>query len=561
MIYDDVKDHERAKAFAQHEHDIREMRNRAQRWRLTDCDAGTLNRMRHAMLDELDEEEKRLKEANEYFTQCIAAGDPILTEQAVQRVNRISAEWTAHHDRVQKIDRALIERHLRDRLITLFGSEKNLNRFDSIIFGIIVVVIIMTIGEFVMLAIDPEFHNETLITIDTIICLILLGDFFMRFWLCEDRAWYFRNYWVDFVSSIPLVGMLRVGRLVRVARFARLLRLFRLGRAMRAMQSMGRGLDSLEQTMQMSLLRRSFIFGLVMLFVGAYAIYEIELRPTMGEVDGFSDSFWWSFTTVITGGFGDLHNPTTNVGRLLTGSLVLMGLIIVGIFTASLTSVLVGDNTDEMESSFFQIEEQLESVTQRLDLLSSETNQGLQVLETVAQQLSNQHSPDTIAELLTRTMLDSFEAIQSSLHIYDAAQQSLTRIQSAGLALVQPQETIAVGQGFVGRVSAEILQQDLDNYDVEPMDTPCIPVKGTSVACPLVAQGQFLGVMHLVLPSHLGRFYLYNRAPMTLTHHAAIALHAVQLEERYDELRLARPRLSRAYLSRTPSSRPPLSRV
>ncbi len=38
-----------------------------------------------------------------------------------------------------------------------------------------------------------------------------------------------------------------------------------------------------------------------------------------------------------------------------------------------------------------------------------------------------------------------------------------------------------------------------------------------------------LGVLHAVLPDDLARYYLYNRVPMTLAHHAAMAFLAADL--------------------------------
>ncbi|MGB1251329.1 MAG: potassium channel family protein [Candidatus Promineifilaceae bacterium] len=528
MRYDDRQDHVRAQEFSKHEGDVLAARKRAREWRLTDCDEATLNRMRHALLDEMDSVEKRLRAADVYFLQCIEASNPLAVDKGAQRLNRISAEWTAHNSHLQDIDHAILERHLRMRLIDVFRTEKRLNRWDSFVLAAIIVVLLITFAEFIWLAIEPAHFSPELVAIDTIICFVLLGDFCLRLWLSEDSSWYLRNYWMDFVASIPFVGILRWGRLVRMARFARLLRLFRLGRAMRSLQSLQRGFDKLEQTFQVHLLRRSFIFGIAMLFIGAIAIYYIEHQPAPDPIKAFSDSFWWSFTTVITGGFADLYNPESDFGRIVTGLLVLVGLVIVSVFTASLTSVLVDDSSKAVERKLFQMQEQMELVTQRLDLLGNETNQGLLAMETIAQQLSNQTTVDGISEILTQTMINSFEAIQSSFHIYRPEQKYLQRIVSTGVRHLQPTERVALGVGFIGSVAAELLDQDLKTIDIEPIDMPCIPVKGTSVACPLVAQGRFLGILHLILPSHLGRFYLYNRAPMTLAHHAAIAIHAAQ---------------------------------
>ena len=58
---------------------------------------------------------------------------------------------------------------------------------------------------------------------------------------------------------------------------------------------------------------------------------------------------WWSFTTVVTGGFGDIHIPITIVGRILTVVLIITGMILVGVFTATLTSLYVGEESEELQ--------------------------------------------------------------------------------------------------------------------------------------------------------------------------------------------------------------------
>ena len=47
---------------------------------------------------------------------------------------------------------------------------------------------------------------------------------------------------------------------------------------------------------------------------------------------------------MVTGGFADIHNPTSVVGKVLTVMLVIGGMVLVGVFTATLTSVLVRDD-------------------------------------------------------------------------------------------------------------------------------------------------------------------------------------------------------------------------
>jgi voltage-gated potassium channel len=91
-------------------------------------------------------------------------------------------------------------------------------------------------------------------------------------------------------------------------------------------------------------------------------------------VDSLGQSIWWSFTTVVTGGFGDIHNPISTSGRFLTVFLVLGGMTIVGIFTATLTSVLVGDESERLALMQRQLEEKFDRVSKQVERLLEERN-------------------------------------------------------------------------------------------------------------------------------------------------------------------------------------------
>jgi hypothetical protein len=85
---------------------------------------------------------------------------------------------------------------------------------------------------------------------------------------------------------------------------------------------------------------------------------------------------------------------------------------------------------------------------------------------------------------------------------------------------------------LTGRTVAKLLREpSLAGFDIEPESELCVSVKGIALACPLVASQQVLGALHIVLPANLARYYLYNRVPMTLAHHAAVALYAANLSE------------------------------
>ena len=233
------------------------------------------------------------------------------------------------------------ERRLQEAVAARLGGEGRRVIYDAAMMALIVVAVTMLIvPEFT--AVAPE-TQALLDWLDLGACCLFLADFFWRLRLSEARGWFWRRYWLDFVTSIPLPSMqaLRIGRTIRLVRLVRVLRVARL---IRILLFFWRGMDKLAAAFDVGMMRKSIgILGAV-LVLGSLGIWLAE-RDTQAEgVASFGQSLWWSFTTVVTGGFGDIHNPESMSGRVLTVLLILAGMVVVGIFTATLTSLLVREN-------------------------------------------------------------------------------------------------------------------------------------------------------------------------------------------------------------------------
>lgn len=79
--------------------------------------------------------------------------------------------------------------------------------------------------------------------------------------------------------------------------------------------------------------------GLV-LFVAALAILDAERGVQGANIDSFADAVWWAITTMTTVGYGDTY-PVTGTGRLVAAALMLAGIALLGVVTASLASWLI----------------------------------------------------------------------------------------------------------------------------------------------------------------------------------------------------------------------------
>ena len=214
--------------------------------------------------------------------------------------------------------------------------------------------------------------------LDVICCTVFMVNFFFEHALAASKKWYWKRNWIDFITSIPLppvqviaasgqLEFVRLGRLLRAMRILRALRVFRIA------LFFWRGMDHLSSTLDVRLLKRSLLYGLLSLVFGACIFMGLE---RMESGSGFGASLWWSFTTLVTGGYADIHNPETASGKILTVFLVITGMVLVGVFTATLTSILVSDEdslkVEELEEQVgivTKIQEDIKDTNERLDRL------------------------------------------------------------------------------------------------------------------------------------------------------------------------------------------------
>ena len=75
-------------------------------------------------------------------------------------------------------------------------------------------------------------------------------------------------------------------------------------------------------------------------YIGALAMYDAERAAPGASIRSFGDSAWWAVVTITTVGYGDLA-PLTASGRLIAVGLMIGGIALLGIVTATLASWLV----------------------------------------------------------------------------------------------------------------------------------------------------------------------------------------------------------------------------
>ncbi len=163
--------------------------------------------------------------------------------------------------------------------------------------------------------------------IDDGICIIFLLDFFLRFFKAGNKLAFITWGWIDLVSSIPSLPLMRFGRLFRMIRIFRILRAFRSLKAVLRYVFKNRVQDTMS------------IVGLITFLVVIFSSISILLVETdpAGNIKSAEDAIWWSLETITTAGYGDKF-PVTTEGRFIGVLLMFVGVGLLGTFTAFISS-------------------------------------------------------------------------------------------------------------------------------------------------------------------------------------------------------------------------------
>ncbi|KTS09793.1 potassium channel family protein [Microbacterium testaceum] len=95
-------------------------------------------------------------------------------------------------------------------------------------------------------------------------------------------------------------------------------------------------------------------------FVAALAVYDAEQRSG-GPISTFGDAVWWAFETITTVGYGDYY-PVTVTGRIVAVGLMVGGIALIGVVTATLASWIVQRVSVEAEEASAATETQVEAL-------------------------------------------------------------------------------------------------------------------------------------------------------------------------------------------------------
>jgi voltage-gated potassium channel len=180
----------------------------------------------------------------------------------------------------------------------------------------------------------------------------------VRLALTDRKPTYVRENWLDvFIVAVPFARPLRIARSVRAARVAR---------ASRALPFLARSIVSIQEFLKQHGLR--YVLLSVPLVVVVTAALELAFERDSGSMDNYGTAVWWSISTLLTVGYGDVV-PQTTEGKVVAVVLMLAGISLLAWITATIAATLVefekgrkAVSTDELMEKLTLLENEIQDL-------------------------------------------------------------------------------------------------------------------------------------------------------------------------------------------------------
>lgn len=199
---------------------------------------------------------------------------------------------------------------------------------------VLAVAFVLVYGEPILWPDGPSWISSTMELLNLAIWATFLGDFMIRARL-SGRFWSYiaRHPFDVLLLALPMLRALRVLRVLLAVRFlVSRGRRFAIGRTLAAVAA-------------------SAVF---LCFIAALAVLDAERNAAGATITDFSRALWWVAETVTTVGYGDL-SPVTAQGRYIAVAVMVVGIGLVGVVTASIAAWFVSLTKDQDDEVLLEL--------------------------------------------------------------------------------------------------------------------------------------------------------------------------------------------------------------
>jgi voltage-gated potassium channel len=251
--------------------------------------------------------------------------------ERIQRLERLEQERLEEKERKEEARRQVIAgakpsggRHdLVDRI-------ERVTKFPMAILGVTWLVL-----GIVILTTDVNGSaSKAVVGAFFVLWVIMLVEYVVRLVVTPDTPGYVRRRWVEPATVVVppfqgwhIVGIEKMGLLMHEAELR------------------------VESILKHHSLFRVLIAVVTTLFLGAWLVLLLEENAKGSNIHDYPEALWWAIVTVTTVGYGDAY-PVTQGARVVAVVLMLVGIGLIGVLTATVASVFIKEHTDASKEEF-----------------------------------------------------------------------------------------------------------------------------------------------------------------------------------------------------------------
>jgi voltage-gated potassium channel len=182
---------------------------------------------------------------------------------------------------------------------------------------------------------------------------VFVVEYLVRLYLAPSRRRFFTRHLVDLaVVALPALRPLRALRLLRLLNLAR------------AGAVLANALKRAREILAHQGLHFVLLAVLSIVIVCSAAELGFEQHAHGSTIHNFGDALWWATVTVTTVGYGDKY-PVSPGGRGVAVVLMLVGIGLISVLTATVASYFVEEKADQEKAELNQRLDRIEAMLAR----------------------------------------------------------------------------------------------------------------------------------------------------------------------------------------------------
>ena len=199
------------------------------------------------------------------------------------------------------------------------------NRFNFFL-SILIVIDLILITLTLISDVGEMYYS--IVVFDTVLCIILLIEFFTRLMDSDNKKQFFLKNWTELIAAIPF-DLIMLPFVLNYTRFLRLLRVLKFIKVIALFSQFFETIDFFLKKTHLD-----EIFGITLLVVLGSTLGLYLFDPS---INSLFDSLWFVLSTITTVGYGDIL-PQSGAGKIIGLITLIVGVLIFSTVTGAMAS-------------------------------------------------------------------------------------------------------------------------------------------------------------------------------------------------------------------------------